>query len=98
MVVNMKATGLLPSIYGLLLRWTLISLLFKKKKKIFLVSIKPQTFLVSDAVFLIPVSFVLSHFTGFKACFVYLVCKNKTFSTNLLFIQIFMAQAANLLF
>ena len=35
MVVNMKATGLLPSIYGLLLRWTLISLLFKKKKKKF---------------------------------------------------------------
>lgn len=97
MVVNMKATGLLPSIYGLLLRWTLISLLFFFFFK-FLVSIKPQTFLVSDAVFKIPVSFVLSHFTGFKACSVYLVCKNKTFSTNLLFIQIFMAQAANLLF
>lgn len=58
---------------------------------------KAQTFLVSDA-FIIPVSFVLSHFTGFKACFVYLVCKNKIFSTNLFFIQIFMAQAANLLF
>ena len=49
MVVNMKATGLLPSIYGLLLRWTLISLLFFFFK--FLVSIKLQTFLVSDAVF-----------------------------------------------
>lgn len=42
---------------------------------------KAQTFLVRDA-FIIPVSFVLSHFTGFKACFVYLVCKNKIFSTN----------------
>ena len=49
MVVNVKAIGLLLSIYGLLPRWTLISLL--KKKKFFLVSIKPQTFLVSDAVF-----------------------------------------------
>lgn len=74
----------------------LISL--KKKKKIYFFGInKVQTFLVSDA-FIIPVSFVLSHFTGFKACFVYSVCKNKTFSTNLFFIQTFMAQAANLLF
>lgn len=59
--------------------------------------IETQTLPVSDAS-AIPVSFVLSHFTGFKACFVYLVCKNRTFSTNLYFIQTFMAQAANLLF
>lgn len=60
--------------------------------------IKTQTFLASDACLSPPASFVLSLFTGLKACSVYLVCKNKTFSTNLFFIQTFMAQAANVLF
>jgi hypothetical protein len=57
---------------------------------------KAQTFLAVMPLQL--VSSVLSHFTGFKACFVYLVCKNKTFSTNLFFTQTFMAQAADVLF
>lgn len=74
----MKAIWLLPSIYGLL-HWDKFNFFFILK---FFGINKAQASPVSDA-FIIPVSFVLSHFTGFKACFVYSVCKNKTFSTNL---------------